>query len=55
MTRHHDQLPIPKNYQEWVQQGKLFNPALLHFMVWDYQEHKWVEAGFRPLFKIKPN
>mgnify|MGYP003110704718 FL=1 len=55
MTKHHDRLPIPKNYQEWVQQGKLFNPALLHFMVWDYQEHKWVEAGFRPLFKTKPS
>jgi len=45
MTRHHDKLPIPKNYDEWVKQGKLFNPALLSFMVWNYKYHKWVSTN----------
>ncbi len=42
MTKHHDKLPIPKNYDEWVKQGKLFNPALLSFMVWSYKKKEWV-------------
>ena len=36
---------IPKNYDEWVKQGKLFNPALLSFMVWNYKYHKWVSTN----------
>ena len=45
MTRHSDLLPVPKNYDEWVRQGKLFNPALLSFMVWNYKYHKWVSTN----------
>ena len=45
MTRHSDRLPVPKNYNEWVRQGKLFNPALLSFMVRDYKNHKWIPTN----------
>jgi len=42
MTRHHDQLTTPRNYDEWVKQGRVFNPALLSFMVYSYQKKQWV-------------